>query len=131
VRQLIDQDEIVVAGKRRDDADIGEIARAEHASRFRLLETSEPAFKICIERMVAGHEPRGAGADAIKPQRLDGGFLDRRMMRQVEIVVAGKRQQATAVAQHPDSGHPRRIGQRTAKRPAIELAELPGREFIE
>src|SRR5215213_6166986 len=48
--------------------------------------------------MIAGYETGGTRTDAIDPQRLDGGVLDRGMMGQVEVVVARERQQPATVA---------------------------------
>ena len=65
MRQLVDQHQVVAADQRRNDAGIGEIAGAEHAGRLGALEPGEPRFELGEQRMIAGHEPRGAGADAI------------------------------------------------------------------
>ncbi len=81
--------------------------------------------------MIAGDQPRGAGADPVDAQRLDRRLLDGGMVGQVEIVVAAERQQPAAVTQHPDSGHPGGVDERAAQRLAVEFAELGGREFIE
>ena len=40
----------------------------------------EARFEFGIERMIAGHQPRGAGARAIALDRRDRGLLDRRML---------------------------------------------------
>ena len=81
--------------------------------------------------MIAGHQARSPGTDAVTAQRRDSCFLDGRMMRQVEVVVAAERQQAPAVALHPNSIDPRGCHQRAAKIVALELAELGECEFIE
>ena len=112
--QLVDEDEIVGADQRRDDAEIGEVAGAEHASGLGVLPARQPRFQRGEQGMVAGHKAGGAGADAIDAQRLDRRVLDRRMMGQVEIVVAAERQQPAAVAQRPDSGHTGGVDERTA-----------------
>ncbi len=131
MRQFVDQDEVLAADQRRDDAEIGEIARAEDAGRLGAFPMGQPRFEFAIKRMIAGDQPRGAGADAVDADRLDRRLLDGRMMRQVEIVVAAERQQPAAVAQHPDSGHAGGIDEDAPQRPAVELAELERREFVE
>ena len=67
-------------GQRRRNAGIGEIAGAEHASRFRALKPRQPLLQLGVERMVAGDEPRGAGADAVAFDRRDGRRLQLRML---------------------------------------------------
>ena len=62
MRQLVDQDQVVAPDQRRGDAGVGEIARAEHAGGFGLLQPRQPRFELGIERMIAGDEPRRAGA---------------------------------------------------------------------
>ncbi len=59
------------ADQRRNDAGIGEIAGAEHAGGLGALEPGEPRFELGVERMVAGDQPRGAGADAVARERRD------------------------------------------------------------
>ena len=73
MRQLVDQHEVVAADQRRNDAAVGEIARAEHAGRLGAFEAGEAAFELAEQRMIAGHQPRGAAADAMALDRLDGG----------------------------------------------------------
>ena len=65
MRQFVDQHEIVAADQRRNDAGIGEIAGAEHAGRLGALEPGEAPFELAEQRMVAGHQPGGAAADAV------------------------------------------------------------------
>ena len=83
MRQLVDQDEIVAAGQRRNDAGVGEIAGAEHAGRLGALEPREPRFELGVQRMVAGDEARGAGADAVSCDRLDRRGLQSRVLGQI------------------------------------------------
>ena len=64
--QFVDQNEIVGADQRGDDAKIGEVARAEDASRLHLLEPGEPRFQFAEQGMIAGHEAGGAGAHTIE-----------------------------------------------------------------
>ena len=76
MRQLVDQHEVVAADQRRNDAGVGEVAGAEHAGRLGALEPGEAAFELAEQRMIAGHQARGAAADAMALDRLDGGRLD-------------------------------------------------------
>ena len=103
VRQFIEQHQPVAADQHRDDAGIGEIAGAEHDRRLGLLDAAEPAFEFGVKRVIAGDQARGAGASAVALERFHRRLLDGRMLAQVEIVVAGKRQQPAAVALDPDA----------------------------
>ena len=67
------------------------------------LSRASRCLQLGVERMIAGDEPRGAGADAVALDRGDGRGLQRRMMAQPEIVVAGERQQPPAVALDPEA----------------------------
>ena len=119
--ELVHEHEIVGADQRRDDADIGQIAGAEHAGGFGLLQAGEPRLELGEQRMIAGDQPRGAAADPVALQRRDRGRLDGRMLRQVEIIVAGERKQAAAVAQRPDSVQTGGLDERAAQTGALEL----------
>ena len=112
--QLVDEDEITRTNHRRDDAEISEIARTEDARRLGALQPREPRFKLAQQGMIAGHEAGGTGADPVNPQCLDGGVLDRRVMGEVEVVIAGERQQPTTLALQPNSRHAGGIDERTA-----------------
>ena len=98
VGQFIDQDQVAAAGQRRDDADIGEIAGAENARRFGAFQPRQPALQFVVERVIAGDEARGAGADAVALRRLDRRFDDRGMAAKIEIIVAREREQTAAAA---------------------------------
>ncbi len=65
MRQFVDQDEIVRANQCRNDPGIGKVAGAEHARGFGCLQSAPAVFQLDIERMIAGDQTRGAGADAI------------------------------------------------------------------
>ena len=60
-----------------------------------------------------------------------GRLLDGRMLGQIEIVVAGKRQQPLAVALDPDAVLAQGLGQRAAQVAALQVVELGLRELIE
>src|SRR5215831_13636236 len=62
--ELVDQDQVGAADERRDHADVREVTAAEHDRVLSAFERGELALEIGVERMVAVHEPRGAGADA-------------------------------------------------------------------
>ena len=131
VRQLIRQHQPVAADQHRDDAGIGEIAGAEHHGGLRLLDAGEPRLQLRIQRVVAGDQARGAGAGAIGLDRGLRRLLDGRVLGQVEIVVAGKRQQAAAVALDPDAVLAHSLGQRAAQMAALQIVELGLRELVE
>src|SRR5215471_19316705 len=90
VGELVDENEIARANQGGDDAEVGEIARAEHAGSVRPLEPRESRFQLAQQRMVAADEARSAGANSIAAQRRDGRLLDRGMLAQVEVIVAAE-----------------------------------------
>src|SRR5689334_13680837 len=106
VRQLIDQDEIAGADKRRKDSEVREISRPEDAGGLRVLEPRQALLQLGIERMVSRDEARASGTRPIEAQRLACGLDHGRMMRQIEIIVAAKGQEPPAITQRPDAGHP-------------------------
>ena len=75
VRQLVEQHQPAAADQRRDDAGIGEIAGAEHDRCLGLLDAGEARLQLGIERVIAGDQPRGAGARAIALDRGVGRLL--------------------------------------------------------
>ena len=131
VRQFIHQHQPVAPDQHRNDAGIGEIAGAEHDRGLCLLDAGEARFQLRVERVVAGDQARGARAGAIFFDCRDGGLLDGRVLGQVEIVVAGKRQQPLAVALDPDAVLAHGLGQRAAQMAALQIVELFLRELIE
>ena len=130
VGQFVDQDQVAAAGQRRDDADIGEIAGAENAGGFGAFEPRQPAFQFVVERMIAGDQARGAGADAKTLRRLDRRLDDRRMAAKIEIIVARKREQ-TAAAALGINAVARRHHRRAAQPRALQRRKLAARKFIE
>ena len=131
VRQLVGQHQAVAADQRRDDAGIGEIAGAEHDRGLRLFEAGEPALKLGVKRVIAGDQARGAGAGAVFFDRRDGGLLDGGMLGQVQIVVAGERQQPLAVALDPDAVLAHGLGQSPPQVAALQVVELALGELVE
>ena len=90
--QFIDEDQIVRADHGRNDAGIGEIAGAKHAGRLAAFDSGQAQLKVLVERMIAGNEAGGTGAEAIVFDGIDRRGDDLRMMTEIEIVVAGERQ---------------------------------------
>ena len=81
--------------------------------------------------MIAGDQPRGAGARAVALDRGDRRVLDAGCWREIEIVVAGERQQPPPVALDPDAVLAHGLGQRAAQMAAREVVELLLREGVE
>jgi len=129
MRKFIEQDQIAGPDQCRNDADIGEIARTEHARRVGSFERRQPALELLIERMIAGHEARRPGAGAIPRRRVRGSRNDGRMLTEVEIIVAGKRQQTLAVAFGPNSVACR-DDRRAAKLRRVQRRELYPGEIV-
>ena len=86
--QLIDEGEIALADERRNDAGIREVARAEDASGLGPFERGELAFQLGIKRMIAGDQTGRTGPGAEAADRSDRGLAYRRMLAEIEIVVA-------------------------------------------
>ena len=91
----------------------------------------EPRLQLGIQRVVAGDQARGARAGAVCLDRRLRRLLDGRMLGEIEIVVAGKRQQALAVALDPDAVLAHGFGQRPAQMAALQIVEFGLRELIE
>ena len=131
MRQFVDQHQIGTADQARNDAGIGQIARAEDAGGFGALQPRQPRFQLGEQRMIAGDQPRGAGAGAIAFQRGDRRLFDRGMMGEIEIVVAGEGQEPPAVARDPEAVLALGFRQRAAQMPALQFAQLLAGELIE
>src|ERR1043166_1824664 len=131
MRQFIDQHEVACSGDRRDDAHIGEIPRPEYARGRRALEAGKALLQRSEQRVITGDESRGAGAGAVAIERLDGGGFDRRMVREIEIVVATERQEAAAVAQYPAAVLAVGIHQYAMEAGAIERPQFLCRKVVE
>ena len=93
MRELVGDNEITRTAKSWNSTHVCEIARAEHDGRFGLLQRSELGFERFIKRMIAGHEPRRTGARAMRVDRPRRRRLQRRMLRQSQIIVRAKRYQ--------------------------------------
>ncbi len=79
--------------------------------------------------MIAGNQPRCAGTDAVTLHRIDGRRDDLRILTEIEVIVAGERQQATPVAFDPNS-RSRGDRRRAAKLRAFQRGELVGGKFF-
>ena len=111
--------------------DIGKVARAEHACRLAVLQAGEASLQLGEQGMIAGYQPRRAAADAVAFERCAGGGLERRVMGQVEVIIAAERQEPPPVALRPDSVQTNGLRERAAQVLAFQLAEFSGREFVE
>src|SRR5262249_48470247 len=94
------------------------------------LQSRQPFFKLVVERMITGNQARGAGADPMVLNGIDGGGDNPWMLAEVEIIVAGKGQQTPAVALGPNS-RARRDRGRAAKLRAFECDELFVGKYVE
>src|SRR5437764_336016 len=81
--------------------------------------------------MVAGNKPRGAGAHAIVLDRGRGGHLERRMVAEVEIIVAGEGEEAATVADDPWAFLAKTLGNRAPQRCALKLRQFGLSEIIQ
>ena len=80
--------------------------------------------------MVAGDEPRGAGTRAVALDRRNGCLFDTRVLGEIEVIVAGERDELATAAPHADI-LPGRVDEAAPQVPSIEIAELFEREGIE
>ena len=130
VRQFVEQDQVAGSDQGGDDAGIGEIAGAEDAGVFAVLDLSEPLLQRGIERVIAGDQPGGAGADAIMAHRRDCGLDDDRMLAEIEIIVAAERDQLPPAT--PGTGAAGALGFAEAAAQVLRLQrpELAGCEFF-
>jgi adenosylmethionine---8-amino-7-oxononanoate aminotransferase len=129
--KLVHQHQPVAPNQYGDDAGIGQIAGAEDDGRLGLLDAGEASLQRGIKRVIAGDKARGTGPGAVFLNRRDGCVFNRRMVAEVEIVVAGKRQQPSAVALDPDAVLAQRLGEHAAQMPALESIEFFLREAVE
>src|SRR5689334_22165170 len=81
--------------------------------------------------MIAGDQPRGAGADTVALDRLDRRGFERRMMAQPEIIVAGERQQFPAAALDPEVVEAAGRNERAAQMRRFQGRELLPGEIVE
>ena len=135
MRELIDENEIAVADERRNDAEIGEVAGAEDASRLGGLQLCKPRFEFGKERMIAGDEAGGAGAGAKSAERGNRRLFDFRMARETEIIIAGEGDEPASAADDDRAilGVRGTAGRNQAapQRGFLQLRKLAARECVE
>ena len=130
MRQFIGQDQVAGSRECRNNAGIGEITGAEHTSRVGRLQPRQPRFQFSMERVIAGHQSRCAGAGTVTFRRVDRRLDDRRVPAKIEIIVAGKGNQAAAGALDIDAVT-RRDDRRAAQAHIVQCRKLAGRKVIE
>lgn len=129
--QAVDQDQVVRAGERRGDGEIGQIARAEHDAVLGALELGQAAFEPEEQGVAAGDEARGAGARAPFGNGVPCGGDDGGMVRQAEIVVGTGIDQCAAVALDADGVAMPGFHCPAPEGLAIQLGKLVGGEALE
>ena len=92
------------------------------------LERGETCFDVRVQRGVTDDQTAGTGAGAIRFQRVFGGFDQVGMMRQPEVVVAGKIDECLPTALKRASGLNRGIksAQETGLRPLFQVVTEVG-----
>ena len=101
MHQLVQDDDVVLARERRDGADGGGVTAAEGQGGRGALVIGQCLFQHMERRQRAADEPRRARARAMGFHGLDGGFLQRRMIGEAEVIIGGKIQQRPAVHRQP------------------------------
>ena len=81
--------------------------------------------------MTAGDKPRGTGADPMAGDRLCRGSFDPGIVREAEVIVARKRDQAATVAHDLGCADPVGRNQLAPQRLRLERRELGPCKFIE
>src|SRR5580704_11178643 len=81
--------------------------------------------------MIAGNKPRRAGAHAILQGRGRGGAFQRRMVGEVQIIVARKRQESAALTENPKAILAQALGKRAPQGGALEFRQFESSEVIQ
>src|ERR1700730_15025760 len=81
--------------------------------------------------MIAGDQPRRSRSNPVDTQRLRRRFHDRRVVSQIEVIVAAKRQEPATVPQCPDSGHSDGLAEISPWTISLLVSQSGRREFIE
>src|SRR5208283_1872005 len=131
MREFVDQNQILRARERRDDAAIGEIAGTEHTGGFGPLESCEPRLKLTKQGVIAGDEARSGGAHAILADCGRGGRLECRVMGKVEIIIAGEGKQAAAFARDPWAILAQALGERASQTGTIEFLQFAASKIVQ
>jgi hypothetical protein len=74
-------DAVLGAEQRREDADVGVIARAVQDDIGHLEEAAQPVLELLVDRQRAAHDPLRRQPDPVLLQRLDRGLLELRIDR--------------------------------------------------
>ena len=90
MRQLIEQNQSITPDQHRNNPRVRQIAGPKNTGSFRAFELSEAGFQFCIERVIAGDQPRGTRAGSVFLNRCDRRLFDGRMLGEVQVVVARK-----------------------------------------
>ena len=78
--------------------EIGLKAGVENQRRLRALELGELGLQPFITIQIARHQPRGTASSTIDLQPLVGTLLEKRMLRESQIVIRGKIDQSATLA---------------------------------
>ena len=115
VRVLVEEDRVARAHQRRDEADVGAVARGEQHHGFLVLEAGELLGELLVHVEGARQDRRARRPEAVALDRLRGGLLHLGPVGDAEVVVGGEVQQvvdgAGLAVLDPDVGGGRR-GQR-------------------
>ncbi len=90
VREPIEDHDVVLAGYRRDHADIGLIARGKHARFFGVRELGKIGLQLPGNRKRADQQRRAAGTGAVLMCGLASGLDDLRMIGEPQVIVRGQ-----------------------------------------
>src|SRR5262245_59671366 len=129
--ELVDQHNVVRPDQGRDDARIGEVAGAKDACRFGAFQASQAMLERLEQRIVTGHETGGPGASPVAGDGLYRGRFHGRVVAQIEVVIAGKREQAAPIAHGPDSVKSLGRDEGTPQVYALKLAKFALRKVIQ
>ena len=88
--QLVAEDQVVFLHQRGDDSHVGLVSAVEHQRRFGSLETRDAPLQLLVRGHVARDQPGRSRAAAVAVQRLPGGFLQRGMVGEPQVVVGGE-----------------------------------------
>ncbi len=106
MREGVDQDHVLRPRKRRQRAEIGQIAGAQNHGIFACLPGGQPRFQLMKQRMRAGDQPRCPGTCSPAPRRLGRRLPQARISGQTEIVIAGEIDEHAPINPHPTIRQP-------------------------
>jgi hypothetical protein len=131
VGELVQQHQVAGAHQGGNDAQVRQVARPEDTGGGRLLEPGQTRLECLVQGVVAGHQTRGAGADAQGLHRADRRRLDLRFLGEVQVVVAAERHESAATAAHVDAPLPIGLHQMSAQGGPVDALELLAGEAFE